>query len=287
MYYSAFNIPETDDQGIEVTSEYLQVNCLGYYELENIGYERYRKHGRNDYLLIYTHAGKAVARSRGLDYEIGNGTVIIYRPREEQYYKLFEDHPAKSFWIHFTGYGVESILKKLNITDKNIYKIEQNDEIPTLIRMARNEIQERRMGFELIAASLLLQLLSVISRKYLNSGFSTKHLESNNKLDFSIHYLHSNYSKSITISELADLAGLCASRYIYVFKKITGTTPKEYLIKFRLQKAKELMRDTNLTLRQISLIVGFEDQLYFSRVFRKYEGVCPSMMKQSFVTGSA
>jgi AraC family transcriptional regulator of arabinose operon len=279
MYYSAYNIPETNDFGTENSTEYLQVNCLGYYEFENIGHERYRKYGRNDFLLIYNHVGKAVARSNGIDYDIGNGTIVLFHPREEHYYKLSEEGQVKSFWIHFTGYGALSILQKLKIADKNIYTIGQNDEIPTITRIARNEIQERRIGFELYTSSLLMQLLTLVSRKYLNSGFSSKLLENSNKLDLSINYLHSNYKKNITVSELADLAGFCVSRYINLFKKITGSTPKDYLIKFRLQKSKELMRDTNLTLRQISFIVGFEDQLYFSRVFKKYEGVCPSQCR--------
>ena len=280
MYFSVNNIPENNDLGTESHLEYLQINSLGYYELENIGHERYRKYGRNDYLLIYNHIGKAIARSNKIDHEIHNGTVIIYRPREEQYYKLFADCQVNSFWIHFTGNAVESILERLRISDKNIYQIGQNDEIPTIIRMACSELQQRRIGFELYTSAIMMQLLALVSRKYLNLGFSSKISQNANNLNFSINYLHSNYHKNITIAELAKLCGLCVSRYITVFKNLTGLTPKDYLIKFRLQKAKELMKDTNLSLKQISSIVGFEDQLYFSRVFKKHEGVCPSNSRQ-------
>lgn len=276
MYYSAYQIPETDDFGTENHSEFLQINCLGYYEFNNVGYERYRKHGRNDYLLIYNLEGDAIARSKGIDYAIGNGAVVIYRPKEEHYYKISDNCSLKSLWIHFTGYGVESILKKLKLADKNIYQIGQTDEIPALTRMARNEIQAQRIGFELYTSSLLLQILSLISRRYVDSGFPSKHLESTHKLDFSISYLHSNYAKNITVPELSKLAGLCVSRYIYVFKERTGATPKDYLIKFRLRRAKELLKGTNLTILQIALTVGFADQLYFSRIFKKHEGICPS-----------
>ena len=218
MYFSVNNIPENNDLGTESHLEYLQVNSLGYYELENIGHERYRKYGRNDYLLIYNHIGKAIARSNKIDHEIHNGTVIIYRPQEEQYYKLFAEGLVNSFWIHFTGNAVEGILERLKISDKNIYQIGQNDEIPTIIRMASTELQQRRIGFELYTSAIMMQLLTLVSRKYLNSGFSSKISQNANNLNFSINYLHSNYHKNITITELAKLCGLCVSRYITVFK---------------------------------------------------------------------
>ncbi|MBP1990446.1 helix-turn-helix transcriptional regulator [Paenibacillus eucommiae] len=276
MHDSAYHIPEVDEAGTASTTEFLQVNCLGYYKLEKAKYERYRKKGRKDYLLIYNHIGKAIVRAEGTDHEVGSGTAVIYRPGEEQLYQLSDEQPIESYWIHFTGYGVEEVLERLGIAGQNIYYTGQMEEYSLLSRMAQNEIQAQRRGYDLNIASLMIQILTLLSRYYLQSGFTGKQLESSNRLDLSISYIHTNYHKPITVPELSDLAGLCVSRYIQTFKQRTGSTPKDYLIRFRLLKAKELLRYTNLTIRQISLMVGFGDQLYFSRVFKKLEGMCPS-----------
>ncbi|RAV23196.1 helix-turn-helix domain-containing protein [Paenibacillus contaminans] len=275
MFYSAYHIPELDEGGTASATEFLQMNCIGHYGLQNTKYERYRKFGRKDYLLIYNHSGKAIVRADGGDHEVGDGTVVIYRPGEEQLYRLSDEQPIESYWIHFTGYGVESTLHRLGLSDRSIYKTGQMEEYAYLSKMARNEMLSQKIGYDLNISALLIQMLSLISRSCLQSGYTSAQLESSNRLELSISYLHANYEKPITIPELSGLAGLSVSRYIHLFKQRTGSTPKDYLIKFRLHKAKELLRDTRLTIRQISLIVGFVDQLYFSRVYKKFEGISP------------
>ncbi|WP_027086567.1 AraC family transcriptional regulator [Cohnella panacarvi] len=280
MYYSAFHIPEIEDTGTESKSEFLQMNCLGYYGHQNMKSERYRKHGRKDYLLIYHHKGKAVARVGGVDHEIGDGTVVLYRPGEEQLYRLSDEQPSESYWIHFTGYGAEQVLRSLNLSKGGIYRTKQMDEYGYLSKMARNEIHSKRIGFELNIASILTQILCLISRSCSRAKYTKEQIERSDRFDLSVSYLHANYEKPLTVPELAELAGLSVSRYIHLFKQLTGFTPKDYLVHFRIRKAKELLRDTQLTIRQISLIVGFEDQLYFSRVYKKVEGKSPKQDRE-------
>ncbi|MEF2246503.1 helix-turn-helix domain-containing protein [Paenibacillus sp. IITD108] len=275
MQFGLYPIPESNIAGVVNLSEYMQVNCLGYYEFEKTSYTRYRDHGRTDYLLIYHIEGTAQARSKGIDYDLASGTAVLYRPGEEQRYSLSDETPVKSLWIHFTGYGIESLLEKLQLADRNIFFAAPSDDLLPLFHMARNEIAAQRSGYEVYIASLLLQILTVISRNYLQSRFTSRQLETQTNFDLAITYIHSNYDKPITIPEIAHIAGLSISRYIQVFKQQIGTTPKDYIVKYRLNKAKELLFETNLTIRQISVIVGFSDQLYFSRMYRKVEGICP------------
>jgi transcriptional regulator GlxA family with amidase domain len=69
---------------------------------------------------------------------------------------------------------------------------------------------------------------------------------------------------------------LSPNRYSNVFKESTGTSPQQYLIDLRLQKAKELLSHTSLNIRQIASLTGFNNQLYLSRLFKKYESIPPS-----------
>jgi len=89
-------------------------------------------------------------------------------------------------------------------------------------------------------------------------------------------YIYKNYNKKITVSELANIANLSISRYSSLFRKIIGVSPQQYIIHYRLEKACELMQHTNLNIKQIAIITGFYDQLYFSRLFKKYYKMNPS-----------
>lgn len=281
MYYSAHYIAESEYAGVADLSSYLQLNCLGYYEFEQLSSERYRQQGRIDYMLIYHHEGKALARSRGVDYELADGTAVIYRPGEEQLYRVSCERPIKSYWVHFTGHGVEELLGELGIAKQNIYYTGQVSQFAMLSGLARSEIQAGRLGCGVYISGLLAQMLALIARHYRQAGLSGKQQETNSHLELSISYMHAHYAQPLTVPQLAGLACLSVSRYIQLFKARTGMTPKDYLIKLRLHNAKELLRDTSLTIRQISLIVGFSDQLYFSRMFKKATGTSPREAREA------
>lgn len=92
-----------------------------------------------------------------------------------------------------------------------------------------------------------------------------------------IDYLQNHYMNPIEIGSLPRLAGLTPSAYCRAFKKLTGLSPSGYLTRLRLSKAKELLTAPGrATLKEIASSIGYTDELYFSRVFKKAEGISPT-----------
>ncbi|GAB6930843.1 hypothetical protein JCM10914A_48260 [Paenibacillus sp. JCM 10914] len=92
-----------------------------------------------------------------------------------------------------------------------------------------------------------------------------------------VDYLNSHYMNPIEIGALPRLAGLTPSAYCRSFKKLTGLSPSGYLTRLRLSKAKELLLTSDRpTLKEIASSIGYSDELYFSRVFKKTEGISPT-----------
>ncbi len=87
--------------------------------------------------------------------------------------------------------------------------------------------------------------------------------------------MNANYQKPITLAELAEKAGYSKSRFSHLFSEITGTTPKQYLNNVRLQVSCELL-STGLTVAEIADRCGFNDPLYYSRIFKKKYGLSPT-----------
>lgn len=282
-YTSAYQVPDIDDKGYNCKDEYLYINSVGYYRFDEPFGPAHRKSGRNDYYLSYNHAGNVKVRVKKKDYEIGGGNVFIYRPFEEQYYGQANKEPIASYWVHFTGYEVAELLEKAGLGKENIFFIGINDEIPYLFERLIDEIFEKQNSYKFLSALLLEQIIFLITRKTFSNNqetLSTKRLMINQ----SINYIHRNYEKKISIVKLSDIAGFSTSRYSGIFKELFNLSPQQYLINYRLQKAKELLRHTNLTIKQISNLTGFEDQLYFSRLFKKYEKYSPLNFKKNLMS---
>lgn len=95
-------------------------------------------------------------------------------------------------------------------------------------------------------------------------------------LDKAVHFIHQNYSEHITLEDVAYEAGFSTYYFGKLFKKTFGVTFTDYLTAYRIARAKELLRDPQLTVKGITYQVGFMDPNYFTRVFKKAEGLTPT-----------
>ena len=94
-------------------------------------------------------------------------------------------------------------------------------------------------------------------------------------------YVEEHLAENIELETLADIARLSKWHFARAFKQSVGTPPHFYLIQRRLEKAQELLAETNLSLAQIALKSGFSDQSHFSRRFRILLGVTPTSFRRS------
>ena len=104
-----------------------------------------------------------------------------------------------------------------------------------------------------------------------------------NLLHRCVQYISEHYSEPITLTQMAEEVYLTPSYLCRVFKKETGLTFNEYLNRVRINKAKELLRNRDLRLTDISLMVGYEDQSYFTKVFKRLTGTLPRAYRESLL----
>ena len=88
-------------------------------------------------------------------------------------------------------------------------------------------------------------------------------------------YIDTHYDRNIKLEELASLIHLQPNYFIKYFKKNFGDSPMKYVNKLRIEKAKELLKQSSNPVAEIARQVGIEDSYYFSRLFKKYAGVSP------------
>ncbi len=93
-------------------------------------------------------------------------------------------------------------------------------------------------------------------------------------------YINENFSEAIRIEELADMCGLSVNYFSLCFKNTFGETPKDYITKMRLSKAKTLLEFSHLSIKEISVLCGFQKINSFSCSFKKHNGLSPSEFRE-------
>ena len=128
--------------------------------------------------------------------------------------------------------------------------------------------------------ALLLRHLLIVFRREL----TRVHILKNEYLDREMHsavtYFNENYNQDISIENYAQTRGMSVSWFIRNFKKYTGMTPMQFIVSLRVNNAQILLEQTNYSIYEIAKIVGYDDQLYFSRLFRKQKGFSPSQYRK-------
>lgn len=265
--------------GYEDKNNYLSVNCSGYQKYITKGSKRLREYGRLDFQMLYIIKGKGKFRIHENILDVCEGNILIYRPGEMQQYAYFQEDKTEVYWIHFTGYGVEEYLKKIGIWNESIYFVGLDTELIQAYKRVIHELQLKRPLFEIAATAICLELLMKVGRKRIEVENLSK-WKKDEDIYRVIEKLHSSYNIKWSISELSNMCNLSSFQFIRYFKRHTGMSPIDYLIKIRMDKAKELLLSSSLNISEISEILGYENSLYFSRIFKKKEGVSPEKYRK-------
>eukprot|EP00831_Metopus_contortus_P001045 TRINITY_DN10378_c0_g1_i2.p1 TRINITY_DN10378_c0_g1~~TRINITY_DN10378_c0_g1_i2.p1 ORF type:complete len:215 (+),score=36.48 TRINITY_DN10378_c0_g1_i2:161-805(+) len=140
------------------------------------------------------------------------------------------------------------------------------------------EINNRNTGFELVAKTALLELLLLsgrISVKVTDNVFSSHHQAVHRAFD----YMEKHFAKPLTLSVLAREARMSQSYFCRKFKAITALTPWECLTQLRLEKTKELLLSTDLSIEEIAQKTGLCDGSYLTKTFKKQERTTPQQFR--------
>lgn len=97
------------------------------------------------------------------------------------------------------------------------------------------------------------------------------------------HYIQEYYYQSLTIVSLAEQNNVNRNRLSYVFRRHAGMGPAQYLLKYRINMAQEMLFTSDAPVQQIAETVGFADPFYFSRVFKKQIGIAPTEYREKFI----
>lgn len=237
----------------------------------------FRPRGRLDFQLLYVASGKThFYFEEGKDTVVSAGNMVLYRPKEPQKYVYYGSEQAEVYWVHFTGSNVRNILKSYGITnDMRIIPAGTLLEYSRIFKQMIQELQQCRAGYEELLAMLLRQIFIIINRQ-LTKERTLKSDYLDTEMELALEYFNTNYNKDLNIEDYAASRGMSVSWFIRTFKQYTGTTPMQYIVALRITNAQMLLETTNYNVTEIGNFVGYDNPLYFSRIFKKQKGFSPS-----------
>lgn len=140
------------------------------------------------------------------------------------------------------------------------------------------ELESEGLSSRLYVESLANVLAVHLLRHYTSSGASGQRFTgglSGRTLRRVMAFIADNYESDLSLADLARVAGMSTFHFAREFKRATGTTPHQYLIKFRVERAKALLTGSEMPLVEVSSQSGFSHQSHFTRLFRRFTGTTP------------
>lgn len=254
----------------------LIVGSCGTYRLKTLEkLPTWNPKGRIDYQLLYVSAGKTHFYINDKEHIVTAGHMVLYKPKEEQKYDYYAVDKPEVYWVHFTGSNVKNILRHYDIPmNEHIFYCGTPATYTMLFKQMIQEFQTCRVGYEELLEMCLRELLLVVQRTRLEKpAIVPTHVQE--EMEAARQYFHEHYNEQINIEEFAQSMHSSISLFMRNFKKVFNTSPKQYILNLRMNNAQNLLETTDYSVAEIAAIVGYDNPLYFSRLFHKQKGQPP------------
>lgn len=252
----------------------LYLTDIGYYPQARHHF-RERPSGSAQFILIYCIDGMGEIRVGETLHLVTADHFFIIPAGMSHAYRSDGQNPWSIYWIHFSGTksGIYSrfACQALSIERGKTSRV--NDRIDLFSEIFRN--LDRGFSIETLEyINLCLQHL-MASFTHLSQFRLIKESGEKDPVAQSINFMLENLTKKLKLEEIAFETGLSASHYSRLFLNRTSHSPIDYFIQLKIQRACRLLDNSGWMVADVSREMGFDDQFYFSRVFRKVMGMSP------------
>ncbi len=236
--------------------------------------------------MVYIKKGNAVFEISGCPAEIGPNDIIIIKPEQPHRFIVKSESGCEFIVLSFKfqskfdnqilDLSLEDFLNFVSSKETGAFitlKVSQKNEIINLLNRILKEKENPEIGSEFLNYLFVLELFVLISRALKmewENSIKNKSPKLKELIQASVSYINNNFERDISLKDIARYVFLSSSYFTRAFKEEIGISPINYLLKVRVERAKELLRDTDLKVSDIALSVGFSNHQRFNDIFKKY-----------------
>jgi AraC-like DNA-binding protein len=235
------------------------------------------KNGRvlDEFQLIYIPNGQGTFEAEGVkETPIQPGAVFLLFPGVWHRYHPSEDTGWEEFWVGFRGHYADYLMKQNCFRPSApIIQIGFHAELLNVFIQLIETVKYEGVAYRQLSSCLVTQLLGLV---YSTAIMTNESRQNKNKIIHVARFrMHENLYNNMDMENLAMELNVSYPWFRRAFKETIGTAPGQYHLQIRIDKACKLLRETELTVTEISQHLGFESEFYFSRIFKKKMGLPP------------
>lgn len=236
----------------------------------------------NEYQLLYITEGEGVFRStHQREVHIKEGDLFLLFPGEWHSYHPLPDQGWKSYWIGFRGQNMDArVAAGFLSTNKPIYHVGFSSEIVRLYKSAYDTAIAEAAYSQQLLAGIVNHLIGIMYslERNIELNKNKEHVDMVNRARLRIREA---LESPLTIQQIAEELGVSYSNFRKLFKEYTGLSPATYQQDLKLQRAKELLSTTDMSIKEIAYQLNFNSPDYFSAKFKIKTGRQPSEMRNT------
>ena len=239
--------------------------------------------GKPGYLLLYTVSGTGELVRNKLHQQIEEGeAVLIDRKTKHEYFPTVDCDGSWVFcYVHFDGSGAAYYANIICTDEMRKVQVRDKTNLTAYLDKLFITLRSRDSYRQCIQAETLCRILTLLAAETLAGGrnekINTTHIETINTI---ADYIKKNHWQPLALDGLAKMAGMSKYHFLRVFKEIVGTTPHKYMLMHRIEAAKKILTTSEVSVFEVSIMVGFKDEGHFSRSFKNITQTTPIQYKK-------
>ena len=261
---------------INTPSEFAKANLFYIQEagsLKSLKSHINQRENLNSYLFLIVLSGSGHSSYNNILHKLNPGDCLLIDCKNYYSHQSSDEDPWELMWVHFNGKNVEPYISYLrNNNLGGIFHTDSVSDYTNIIETCLSVMKTNNIPAEFIISKMITDLLTFSVTRNTTTFIQNK----TKKMSVIKEYINSNFMQKISLNEIA--LEFYISKYYLAreFKKFFGMTVGDYISVKRITCSKELLRFTNKTIEEISIICGIPDTNYFSKVFKKLEECSPT-----------
>jgi AraC-like DNA-binding protein len=237
---------------------------------------------RDSYLIHYILKGEGYYEVNGNKYEVKEGSIFTIFPGSVTFYATYPEDPWSFCWFAFNGKKSMDFLASAGISHTTpVQSLDSIFRIDGLINNCIDLLKDDSKLHNIKLRGYLYLILSNLEESYIMTEQKQKQRgKSSEYIESAVTFIEYNYMKEITVQGIANYVGLERTYFSKLFHNSMGMSPQNYICQYRIEKACQLIKSTDLNNKQIGQYCGVEDEFYFSRLFKRIKGITPAEFRK-------
>lgn len=252
-----------------------------YLFIHNVGFSHNRPGysagvvDRPYYLLHYIVSGGGTYDVNGKTYHLSEHDGFLVPSDTPVIYTADKSDPWTCYWVGFSGPAAPNLVKQMSFRDDVVFHYDKDSYIADVMERMYRNIMDAYCPQETLSGFLLL-----IAGRLIHAAHEDREIIQFSPLHQAVSFIQRSVYSSITLQDVVNYVGLSSSQLYRIFMKELGIAPYQFILKTKMEKACELIRDTKMNYVDISHVLGFEYESHFFKLFRSFTGTTPSTYRK-------